>query len=368
MDGMGLSQYIQDVINNQSTLMRYMDNMSVPSVFMPTIPSSTANNVFLAGGDPGLFPPSLSAALRDSVILGLDPYLGNYPVTKNSGWQMFASTETQTIDLMIEAGYTDVSVQIALDQICAARQDCEVIHDVPYSSLGTRIDNTTATVEARQATGINSNRSSMFAPWGVIDDPYNGIANLEVPISGYISASMAACDLANGLGFAAAGLINGQLPLKAVTNNYLKADRDILSAAQINAIRTLNGQLSGIYTWDCLTMQQQQSALSFLPVRRLASALERQIVEYLMYAEFLPNNPRYRSKAANAVTQYLQPFMTSEALSDFSVVCNNTNNTSTSPQGQMTLQAFFTPTLPARQILFQAIICNASQQYATVFV
>ena len=106
------------------------------------------------------------------------------------------------------------------------------------------------------------------------------------------------------------------------------AKRDVLYAqARINPIVDFVGD--GIVIWGQKTLQTRPSAFDRINVRRLFLHMERSIEKMARFLLFEFNDDFTRARFRGQVNPFLQDIQTRRGITDYQVVCDETNNTPT---------------------------------------
>jgi len=310
--------YYKDVINQNSRYIWWANDRSgAASANAALITSSTnyvPSNIVMTLGSDGL---NESSSNNFSVIA--------------SAYDLFASAEDIDISLVLQGrpiGPSGSSWQLSnylIDNIAEIRKDCVVFvspdKNQTLNSFGT---------EATNLVGWrNSVRSTSYA---VIDsgykyqyDRYNDIYRW-IPLNGDIAGLCARTDNTNDAWWSPAGFNRGQIKnIVKLAYNPRKADRDILYKNGINPVVTFPGQ--GTVLYGDKTAQAKPSAFDRINVRRLFIVLEKAISTAAKYSLFEFNDAFTRSQFKNLVTPYLRNIQGRRGITDFLVVCDDTNNT-----------------------------------------
>jgi phage tail sheath protein FI len=126
--------------------------------------------------------------------------------------------------------------------------------------------------------------------------------------------------------FSPAGYSRGQLlGVTKIAFNPKKAERDSLYQARINPICSFPGQ--GTILFGDKTAQAKPSAFDRINVRRLFIVLEKAISTAAKYSLFEFNDEFTRAQFRNMVEPFLREVKGRRGLTDFQVVCDETNNT-----------------------------------------
>ena len=176
--------------------------------------------------------------------------------------------------------------------MCEDRADALALIDLPdvyipahekyYSSKASRIGTTPqAAATALRNRRIDSSYGCTFYPWVQTRDASSGRL-LWIPPSVAMLGVLASSQKASELWFAPAGFNRGGLsdgaagiPITAVTERLTSKNRDTLYESRINPIASFPS--SGIVVFGQKTLQERQSALDRINVRRLVIYLKKQI-------------------------------------------------------------------------------------------
>ena len=147
-----------------------------------------------------------------------------------------------------------------------------------------------------------------------------------IQLHGHIAGLCAATDDATDPWFSPAGLNRGQL--RGVTRlayNPKQADRDELYQKRINPVVTLPGQ--GTVLFGDKTALTKPSAFDRINVRRLFITIEKAIATASKFQLFELNDTFTRSTFRNAIEPFLRDVQGRRGITDFRVVCDESNNT-----------------------------------------
>ena len=147
-----------------------------------------------------------------------------------------------------------------------------------------------------------------------------------IPGNAHTAGIMARSDLLRDPWFSPAGFSRGQyLGITKLAFNPKKANRDDLYRARINPIVTFPGQ--GTVLFGDKTGLSSPSAFDRINVRRLFIVLEKAISTAAKAQLFEYNDAFTRASFRSAVEPFLRDVKSRRGLVDFSVVCDETNNT-----------------------------------------
>lgn len=338
IDGFGVQLNVMEHINRRSALIRIQQNFDQADY----------------AGNPSR--RWISAIARGSMFGGTN---GTRATTGNfmSAWDLYSNPEEVAVNLLINAGITHTPVQLKMAQISESRMDCMAILDVPAMEQGVQ----QAIDYRRQTLNLNSSYAALYGPDVRVLDTYNN-RQLFVPPSGYVAAAYARTDREYETWFAPAGLMRGTLKVLGLRHVYNQGDRDALVESQINPIRMIEG--IGISIWGADTMQTMKSALSNVNVRRLMLFLETSLAAAALYSVFDPHDEILRSKLTEMCERFLTPVKNGRGLHAFGVVCDETNNPpEVVANGDLVLDVWVDPVLPAKRILLQAVINKTGARF-----
>ena len=157
-------------------------------------------------------------------------------------------------------------------------------------------------------------------------DKYNDVYRW-IGAAGHHAGLCANTDSVADAWFSPAGVNRGQLlGVTKLAFNPKKADRDSLYKARVNPIVSLPGQ--GTLLFGDKTLLSRPSAFDRINVRRLFIALEKAVSTAAKAQLFEFNDEFTRAQFRNLVEPFLRDVKGRRGLTDFSVICDNTNNTS----------------------------------------
>ena len=243
---------------------------------------------------------------------------------------VFNDKDTITVDFMIAKGMTTATDQetVVDDMVTTAgttRKDCVVVTSPARESVVNNSDPVTDTV-ADVADYTYSSYLFVDNNWLKVYDKYND-KYVFVPASGSTAGIMAASDANSAPWFSPAGSRRGQyLGVTSLAYTPTKAQRDTLYKAGINPIANLPGQ--GILLYGDKTHMNRPSAFDRINVRRLFNVVERAIALAARNTLFELNDEFTRAEFVNIVEPFLREIKGRRGITDFRVVCDETNNTS----------------------------------------
>lgn len=255
--------------------------------------------------------------------------------------KFFADSETESLDFII-VGSTRTDNGSGTDQdlvadhntivnkaiqIAELRKDCLVVASPRKTSIVHQTSESTqlTNVKADYASVTSSSYAVLDSGWVYQYDRYND-KFVWVPGNGHTAGLMARSDLLQDPWYSPAGFSRGQyLGITKLAFNPKKATRDELYRARINPIVTFPGQ--GTVLFGDKTALTVPSAFDRINVRRLFIVLERAVALAAKAQLFEFNDAFTRAQFRSAVEPFLRDVKNRRGLVDFSVVCDETNNT-----------------------------------------
>tara|TARA_R110002167_G_scaffold123016_1_gene301862 strand:- start:2340 stop:4790 length:2451 start_codon:yes stop_codon:yes gene_type:complete len=250
------------------------------------------------------------------------------PTDINAGLEVLSDSELVDVNLLFaQVDATGNVIANKVHEIASTRKDC-VAFLSPIISASTGNDkqvDVKAWSEGITLRGIEGS-------YAVIDSTalyvYNKYADnyVYIPASGHMAGLCAKTDDLAEPWFSPAGLNRGGL--KSVVKlafNPKKAERDELYKAGINPIVSFPGE--GIVLFGDKTAQSKPSAFDRINVRRLFIVLEKAIATAAKYQLFELNDSFTRAMFRNMTEPFLRDVKGRRGITDFLVVCDETNNT-----------------------------------------
>ena len=307
----GDSNYYPTVILNKSKYIYWMDHNAGGSNW-----GSAASGVtFTAVTTPTI--TSLQSGSDGSAITNAQ---------KKTAYEKFLDSETVDIGLII-AGAGDSTHVDNVISIAEDRKDAVVFVSPERSDV---VNVANANTQTSNVIGFyNTIRSSSYV---VFDsgykyqyDRYNDVYRY-VPLNGDIAGLSARTDLVADSWYSPAGfnrgIIRGAVKLAFNPN---KTQRDDLYRNRVNAVVTFPGQ--GTVLFGDKTGLSAPSAFDRINVRRLFIVLEKAISTASKFQLFEFNDEFTRANFRNIVEPFLREVQGRRGITDFLVVCDETNNT-----------------------------------------
>jgi hypothetical protein len=216
----------------------------------------------------------------------------------------------------------NATARYVVDNVADVRRDCVIFTSPTTSNLITA-----AAVVADRTTNFNkdSTYAVMDSGWKYQYDRYNDVYRW-IPLAGDTAGLCVRTDTVSEPWYSPGGYNRGQIK-NIVKLNWTptKTDRDNLYRFQINPVVTQPGL--GTVLFGDKTITQRPSAFDRINVRRLFIVLEKAIATAAKFQLFEFNDAFTRSQFISLVEPFLRDVQGRRGITDFRVVCDETNNT-----------------------------------------
>ena len=307
----GDTNYYPDVIYNQSQYIYWMDHNTSGTNWG----SNASGTTFTAVDTPTL--ESLSGGADGSSVTNGQ---------KKTAYEKFQDADTVDVSLIMAANGDGTHVdnlvtvtEIRKDAVLFASPERADVVNIANSE--TQKDNITDFFDSRSSSSycvFDSGYKYMY-------DRYNDVYRF-VPLNGDIAGLCARTDLTADSWFSPAGFNRGNIrgAIK-LAFNPTKSQRDELYMKRINPVCTFPGQ--GTVLFGDKTALTSPSAFDRINVRRLFITLEKAISTASKFQLFEFNDEFTRANFRAIVEPFLREVQGRRGITDFLVVCDNTNNT-----------------------------------------
>ena len=318
----GNSNYYADVLYQKSQYVYWMDHETT----LGDAGELKASNTFDQVGS------SAFAVFNYSLANGTD----DYAVTQGEitlAYDLFSDAESVDISLLMcgpsqtGADATGDTKATAVMDIATTRKDCVAFISPARADV---VDITSGIIQTANVKSFAEGLPS--SSYAVIDsgykymyDKYNGVYRF-VPLNGDTAGLCARTDNIADAWFSPGGFNRGQIrgAVKLAFNpNQLQ--RDELYRSRVNPVIAFPGQ--GTVLFGDKTAQLKPSAFDRINVRRLFIVLEKAISTASKFQLFEFNDEFTRAQFRNLVEPFLRDVQGRRGVTDFSVVCDDTNNT-----------------------------------------
>ena len=306
----GDTNYYVDVLYNQSEYIYWMDHVATGSNWG----SAVAGITFTA----------LSAPFSRSLVSGADGSAVSTAELKTA-YEKYNDADTVDVNLII-AGKGNATHIDNLITIAENRKDAIVFVSPERADVVNVSNSTTQTTNVKGFfDGIRSSSYAVFdSGYKYTYDKYNDVFRY-VPLNGDIAGLAARTDLIADSWFSPAGFNRGVIRgAVKLAYNPTQGQRDELYRARVNPVVTLPGQ--GTLLFGDKTGLSTPSAFDRINVRRLFITLEKAISTASKFQLFEFNDEFTRAQFRNIVEPFLRDVQGRRGITDFSVVCDETNN------------------------------------------
>ena len=307
----GDDNYYPNVIFNRSKYVYWLDhnsggtNWGVGGTGTTFTAVTAVSNVSLASGNNGT--AGTTAQLK-------------------TAYEKYTDAETVDVNLII-AGKGDATHIDNLVTIAESRKDCVVFASPERSDVVNVSNSETQTNNVKGFfDAITSSSYLVFdSGYKYTYDKYNDVFRF-VPLNGDIAGLAARTDLIADSWFSPAGFSRGVIRgAVKLAYNPTKTQRDTLYRARVNPVTTFPGQ--GTVLFGDKTALSAPSAFDRINVRRLFITLEKAISTASKFQLFEFNDEFTRAQFRNLVEPFLRDVQGRRGITDFLVVCDETNNT-----------------------------------------
>lgn len=334
-DADGNNNYWKNVINENSEYIWV--GTTTPTTTTPgTLPWGsvlTASSVRFAtvgssAGEYGKFEASLgsgnlatSTPTESSIASNYSTYFGDADTVDVS--LLLGGPLGSNITSTSAAGTSNAASTII--SVAESRKDC-----LSFVSPQTKVTNTAQqnldTINNFKVTCTNpSSYGVMDSGWKLQYDKYND-RYIYVPLNGDTAGCCVRTDELRDPWFSPAGFDRGRI-LNSIKLSYNpnKTHRDIIYRRGVNPVVTFD--TSGTVLFGDKTMLEKPSAFDRINVRRLFIVLEKAIATASKFILFEQNDEFTRAQFKSLVEPYLRTIQGRRGVTDFRVVCDESNNT-----------------------------------------
>lgn len=312
----GSTNYYKTVLNNQSEWVWWANDRSgaASTTAVNISPSSNEDPLYLS------FTQGSGEGDESTISLG----------SLQSAADFFRDPEKVDISIIMQGkarGGTNGTLfaNYLIDNIAEKRLDCVVtISPERTDVVNNRIDPLND-VDTFRNTLRSSSYGIMDSGYKYMYDKYNDVFR-HVPLNGDIAGLMVRTDNQREPWYSPAGFNRGEIKnIVRLAYNPDQADRDVLYRSDINPVVKFKNQ--GNILFGDKTLLGKPSAFSRINVRRLFIVLEKAISTAAKFTLFELNDEFTRAQFISMVEPFLRTVQGRRGITDFRVVCDETNNT-----------------------------------------
>ena len=309
-DDSGNSNFYRNVIADKSKYIHWMDHPIANGAtnWGTTVSAKTFAN--------------LTSNVTVSLSGGVDGTISTANVV--TAYDSFDSAESVDISLVI-SGPAGQTLADSLISMCESRKDCLVFLSPEKADCVNNPGSEVTDTVAYRNTLTSSSYAVLDGNWKYQYDKFNDVYRW-VPCNGDVAGLCARTDLERDPWFSPGGLNRGILKnVIKLAYNPTKTNRDDLYVKGINPIVSFQGE--GTVLFGDKTMLSKPSAFDRINVRRLFIVLEKAIARAARFSLFEFNDQFTRAQFVALVEPFLRDVQGRRGITDFRVVCDETNNT-----------------------------------------
>lgn len=305
----GASNYYKDVLNNRSN---YIWSLSHP----------VSNTNWGTSGEGKVF-DNLEQPISKRLSGGSNGNITNIDIIR--AYSIVSDPDAVDISLLISGpGGADV-INHLIDNIALKRKDCCVFLSPPKSTCVDNSGNEVEDIVSFRGQITSSDYAMMDSGWKYQYDKYNDTYRW-IPLNADIAGLCARTDAQFDPWYSPAGPSRGVIRnLVKLSWNPSKNDRDNLYIKGVNPVVTFQGE--GTILFGDKTLLTRPSAFDRINVRRLFITLEKTIAKASRTQLFNINDSFSRAQFKGIVEPFLRDVQGRRGISDFKVVCDESNNT-----------------------------------------
>jgi hypothetical protein len=310
----GTSAYYRDVVNTQSEYIYWMDHTSNVTA-SGTAWGNSAN-------------ASLFANLTSNVTVSLSGGVSaDTPTDGNitSALALFANDELYDISLLPLGAASATVANFAISSVAEVRKDVIVFVSPTLANVVNNAGSEATDVVTFRDSLTSSSYAVLDSGWKYQYDRYNDVYRW-IPLNGDTAGLAVRTDFVADPWFSPAGFNRGQVKnVVKLAFSPSKTDRDTLYKKGVNPVVTFPG--NGTVLFGDKTLLAKPSAFDRINVRRLFIVLEKAIATAAKFQLFEFNDPFTRAQFRNLVEPFLRDVQGRRGITDFKVVCDESNNT-----------------------------------------
>jgi hypothetical protein len=310
----GASNFYKDVIATRSDFIRWMDHEngtnwgeSTSTSYSGATNSPTAPVAYrFAGGSDGSAPTDTQ---------------------KITAFNIFANKANIDINLMPMGAVSSTVINTVIADIAEQRKDTMICVSPEYADVVNQAGSEVSNILDFAATVTKSTYVVFDSNWKYQYDKYND-TYVYVPSNADTAGVMARTDFNLAPWNSPAGYTKGTfLNVTKLAWNPNETERDLLYKQSVNPIFTQTGR--GTVLFGDKTFVLRGTSFNRINVRRLFIELQKTIGDFAGNVLFDENNQASRTAFINTIDPYLRDVQAQRGITDFRVVCDETNNPDT---------------------------------------
>ena len=316
-DDSGNSNFYKNVLETKSEYIYWMSHPAAADVA-----GGPVSNVAWGAAATALPYEVLIANTTVSLSGGADGTISTANVI--TAYDFFENGDAVDVSLIV-SGPADATVVTDLISMAESRKDCVVFVSPEKADCVDNAGQETTDIIAYRDTLTSTSYAFLDSGWKYQYDKYNDVYRW-VPLNGDIAGLCARTDLERDPWFSPGGLNRGIIKnVIKLAWNPTKTNRDDLYSKGINPVVSFQGE--GTVLFGDKTLQSKPSAFDRINVRRLFIVLEKSIARAARFSLFEFNDQFTRAQFVALVEPFLRDVQGRRGITDFRVVCDETNNT-----------------------------------------
>jgi phage tail sheath protein FI len=311
-DNSGNSNYYREVIQRQSQYIWWLSHPT--NLGTGTAWGSTANVSAFK-----LF----SSNSSNSLSAGAIGTVGTANVT--SGWDNFRNAESVDISLLVTGTGNSTIASYVISNIADSRKDCVAFISPEKADCVDNAGQEVTDIKAFRNGLTSSSYAFLDSGYKYQYDKYFDVYRW-IPLNGDIAGLCVRTDTERDPWFSPGGMNRGVIKnVIKLAWNPTKTNRDELYQVGINPVVSFPGE--GTVLYGDKTMLSRPDAFDRINVRRLFITLEKAISRAARFSLFEFNDQFTRAQFVALVEPYLRDVQGRRGITDYRVVCDDTNNT-----------------------------------------
>ena len=240
------------------------------------------------------------------------------------GYNKFQSKEAVAVSVIVAGQSSNTVINSLISDVAEVRKDAIVTFSPPKAYV-VNVASPLTNLETWFGGITRSTYGFADSGWKYQYDRYND-TYVYVPLNPDIAGVIARNDDNREPWLSPAGTTNGLISnVVRLAYNPSPTDRDALYKLSVNSVVNKVGKGTALYG-DKTYITKNQS-LNRINVRKLFIELQRTITDTAENILFDQNDATTRATFVNLVTPYLRSVQARRGITDFRVICNETNNT-----------------------------------------
>jgi len=265
---------------------------------------------------------NINTPFTASMSAGADGTIGNAEVI--AAYDYLANPDEVDVSLII-SGAGNATIATSLITLAETRKDAMVFLSPTKASVVDNAGSESADVLSFRDSLTSSSYAVLDSGYKYQFDKYNNVYRW-VPLNGDVAGTCARTDQERDPWFSPGGLNRGIIRnVIKLSWNPTKAERDNLYVKGVNPVVSFPGE--GTILFGDKTMLSRPSAFDRINVRRLFIVLEKTIARAARSTLFEFNDQFTRAQFVNLVEPFLRDVQGRRGVTDFRVVCDESNNT-----------------------------------------